>query len=94
MSDAQFGTHVDLGRRFGDNRQFGIRFNGVYRDGEGAINNQKHKSQLGSLGLDWRGERASRPTSTAAKTTSRARRAASAWRPASPCPSRPGPTRC
>ena len=58
MSDAQFGTHVDLGRRFGDNRQFGIRFNGVYRDGEGAINNQKHKSQLGSLGLDWRGERA------------------------------------
>ena len=37
---------------------------------------------------------ASRPTSTAAKTTSRARRAASAWRPASPCPSRPGPTRC
>ena len=95
MSDAQFGTHVDLGRRFGDNRQFGIRFSGVYRDGEGAINNQKHKSQLGSLGLDWRGERAaSRPTSTAAKTTSRARRAASAWRPASPCPSRPGPTRC
>lgn len=58
MSDAQFGTHVDLGRRFGDNKQFGIRFNGVYRDGEGAINNQKHKSQLGSLGLDWRGERA------------------------------------
>ena len=38
--------------------------------------------------------RPSRPTSTAAKTTSRARRAASAWRPASPCPSRPGPTRC
>ena len=29
-----------------------------------------------------------------AKTASRARRAASAWRPASPCPSRPSPTRC
>ena len=58
MSDAQFGGHLDVGRRFGDNRQFGIRFNGVYRDGEGPVNNQEKKAQLASLGLDWRGTRA------------------------------------
>lgn len=41
MSDAHFGGHLDLGRRFGENKQFGIRFNGVYRDGETALNDQK-----------------------------------------------------
>ena len=56
MSDAQFGGHIDLGRRFGDRKQFGIRFNGVYRNGDGAVNNQEKKSQLASLGLDWRGD--------------------------------------
>lgn len=55
MSDSQFGGHVDLGRRFGENRQFGIRFNGVYRDGEGAVNQQEKRAQLASLGLDWHG---------------------------------------
>lgn len=58
MSDAQFGGHLDIGRRLGDNQEFGVRFNGVYRNGEGAIDGQKPKAQLGSLGLDWRGERA------------------------------------
>lgn len=58
MSNAQLGGHLDLGRRFGENQQFGIRFNGVYRNGEGPVNNQKPKTQLASLGLDWHGERA------------------------------------
>ncbi len=58
LSDAQFGGHVDLGRRFGENKQFGVRFNGVYRDGEGAVNQQEKKVHLGSLGLDWRSQRA------------------------------------
>ena len=55
MSDSQWGGHVDLGQRFGDNQQFGIRVNGVYRDGDGAIDHQKKKTQLVSVGLDWRG---------------------------------------
>ncbi|GGY03599.1 TonB-dependent receptor [Paludibacterium paludis] len=58
LSDAQFGGHIDVGRRFGEHKQFGIRFNGVYRDGEGAVNKQKKKVQLAALGLDWRGENA------------------------------------
>lgn len=57
MSDSHFGGHIDLGRRFGENKQFGIRFNGAYRDGETAVNDQDKKVTLASLGLDWRGER-------------------------------------
>ncbi|MDS1139418.1 TonB-dependent receptor [Pusillimonas sp. SM2304] len=57
MSDAQFGTHVDVGRRFGDDNQFGIRFNGVYRDGDSPVDNQTQSSKLASLGLDWRSDR-------------------------------------
>ncbi|MCO7083687.1 TonB-dependent siderophore receptor, partial [Pseudomonas aeruginosa] len=48
---------VDMGRRLGADRQFGIRFNGAYRDGDGAVGKQRKKVQLGSLALDWRGER-------------------------------------
>ncbi|PHV27418.1 TonB-dependent siderophore receptor [Janthinobacterium sp. BJB426] len=55
MSDSQFGGHIDLGQRFGEHKQFGIRVNGVYRDGDGAIDHQKKKTRLVSVGLDWRG---------------------------------------
>lgn len=58
MSDSHFGAHIDLGRRLGENKQFGIRFNGVYRDGDTAVDGQDSKVSLASLGLDWRGERA------------------------------------
>jgi len=58
MSDAQWGVHVDLGRRFGENGQFGVRVNGAYRDGEVAIKEQKKQMHLGALALDWQGERA------------------------------------
>lgn len=57
MSDSQFGGHLDMGRRFGDKQQFGIRFNGMYRNGDGPVVDQKKRAQLASLGLDWRGER-------------------------------------
>ncbi|WP_286068470.1 TonB-dependent siderophore receptor [Stenotrophomonas sp. 57] len=57
-SDAQFGAHVDAGRRLGADKQFGIRFNGAYRDGDGAVGKQSKKVQLGALAVDWRGERA------------------------------------
>lgn len=58
MSDAHFGGHIDLGRRFGANKQFGIRFNGVYRNGETALNSQEKKVSEVALGLDWRDDRA------------------------------------
>lgn len=58
LSDSQLGGHVDIGRRFGDQKQFGVRFNGVIRDGESAIPEQDTATELAALGLDWRGERA------------------------------------
>ena len=56
ISDSQWGGHLDLGQRFGERQQFGIRVNGVYRDGDGAIEHQEKKTQLASVGLDWRGD--------------------------------------
>jgi iron complex outermembrane recepter protein len=58
MSDSQWGGTIDAGRRFGQNKQFGIRVNGVYQDGSGPVRKQDLKTQLGSAGMDWRGYRA------------------------------------
>nr|VXZ87574.1 Ferrichrome receptor FcuA precursor [Klebsiella pneumoniae] len=56
-SDSQVGGTLDLGRRFGDNNQFGARVKLVHREGEGAIDNDKRRTTLASLGLDYRGDR-------------------------------------
>lgn len=56
-SDSQLGTHLDLGRRFGEDKQFGIRFNTMYRNGDTATDNQSERDTLASLGLDYRGDR-------------------------------------
>jgi len=57
-SDAQYGGHIDVGRRFGEGQAFGVRFNGMFRDGDTATDHQSQKNALTSFGLDWRGERA------------------------------------
>ena len=57
MSDAQFGTHVDVGRRFGEDNQWGVRANGVWRNGEGNVDGGRQRLGLGSLGLDYAGSR-------------------------------------
>lgn len=57
LSDSVLGTEVDLGRRFGENSEFGVRFNGAYRDGDTAIDRQSQEGRLGSFGLDYAGER-------------------------------------
>ena len=58
MSSSQWGGTIDASRRFGQDKQFGIRFNGVYQDGSGPVRKQDLKTQLGSVGMDWRGQRA------------------------------------
>lgn len=55
--DSQLGGHVDVARRYGPDKKFGVRFNGVYRDGDTPIENQSRESRLAALGLDYRGER-------------------------------------
>lgn len=54
-SHAHAGAHVDVGQRFGEGR-LGVRFNGMYRDGESEISGQDKRVGLGTLGLDWLGE--------------------------------------
>jgi iron complex outermembrane receptor protein len=60
-SDSQFETHVDIGRRFGDNDQFGIRVNGLYSNGNTNVDSQSDRRGAGSLALDYRGDRLRAP---------------------------------
>ncbi len=57
LSDAQFGGHVDIGRRFGPDNRFGVRVNGAYRRGDTAVDRQKDRYGLGAVGLDYLGDR-------------------------------------
>ncbi len=55
MGQAQFGTHLDVGRRFGQDNQWGVRVNGVWRNGEGNVDGGRQRLGLASLGLDYAG---------------------------------------
>lgn len=55
-SDSQFGAHVDLGRRFGTDNGIGLRFNGLYRDGDTALKDNSQELAEALVGLDFRGE--------------------------------------
>ena len=57
MSRSQFGTHVDVGRRFGDNKEFGVRFNGSLDGGNTPVDDQYSKFAATALNLDYRGDR-------------------------------------
>ncbi|NHF74644.1 TonB-dependent siderophore receptor [Paracoccus xiamenensis] len=56
-SRSQLGAHVDLGRRFGPNKEFGIRFNGAFDKGDTNVDTQHAKNGIAALNLDYRGER-------------------------------------
>ncbi|WP_068635078.1 TonB-dependent receptor [Thauera butanivorans] len=50
-------AHVDTGRRFGADGEWGIRFNGSYKSGDSYVDDQSRKGHVGALALDYRGER-------------------------------------
>jgi iron complex outermembrane receptor protein len=52
-----FGGHLDVGRRFGEQHEWGVRFNGVYRNGKTATDGQKVDMQAATVAIDYRGER-------------------------------------
>ncbi|WP_455864947.1 TonB-dependent receptor [Pantoea agglomerans] len=56
-SSSQIGTTLDAGRRFGDDNQWGVRVNVLHREGETAIDNEKRRATLASVGLDYRGDK-------------------------------------
>lgn len=56
-SDSQLGGAVDIGRRFGEGDQFGLRFNAVKQAGDTTWDHQRVNREMAVLGLDFRGER-------------------------------------
>lgn len=48
---------VDVARRFGADKAFGVRLNGAYRTGGTAVDDEKAKLGLLALGLDWHSDK-------------------------------------
>ncbi|MFV3075049.1 TonB-dependent siderophore receptor [Niveispirillum fermenti] len=57
ISDSQWGLHADLGRRFGEAEQVGVRLNALYRDGDTAPARSSEELKAATLGLDYQAER-------------------------------------
>ena len=55
---SQIGGTLDVGRRFGEDNQFGARLNLVHRKGETVVRNDKRRTTLASLALDYHCDRA------------------------------------
>ena len=56
-SDAQVYKAMDISRRFGDAKEWGLRFNGAFNNGNTPIDNQTIHFGVTALALDYRGER-------------------------------------
>jgi len=56
-SNSQFGLQADVARRYGDNKEWGVRFNGLGRGGSTAFDRQTDEFGNAALNLDYRGER-------------------------------------
>lgn len=56
-SRMQLGGAVDIGRRWGESNQFGVRVNAAYRGDELPVDDAESTMGMGSIGLDFRGER-------------------------------------
>ncbi len=56
-SYSQFGAHLDVGRRFGAGKEFGMRFNGAFRDGDTAVDPTTAEVGSAALNMDFRSDR-------------------------------------
>jgi iron complex outermembrane receptor protein len=54
-SKGNLGGHLDAGRRFGEDHQWGVRFNGAYRNGDTATEGQSVELSTATVALDYRG---------------------------------------
>lgn len=55
-SKGVLGAHLDWGWRFGEENQWGIRVNGVYRNGKTATDGQSIDLGTATVGIDYRGQ--------------------------------------
>ncbi|WP_213289376.1 TonB-dependent siderophore receptor [Bradyrhizobium sp. sGM-13] len=58
VSKSQFGGHMDVSRRYGERKEWGIRLNSTYSNGNTPWNRQTDEFGNVHLGLDYRGENA------------------------------------
>lgn len=58
QSRSQFGSQIDYARRYGEHKEFGIRFNGGYTSGDTDYVGQTDKLGNAVVNMDYRGERA------------------------------------
>lgn len=56
-SNARFGGQFDVARRFGANREWGMRVITSLNDGRTPVDHQKEQAGVGALALDYQGER-------------------------------------
>jgi iron complex outermembrane receptor protein len=57
QSEGQYGTSVDMSRRFGQDNALGLRVNGSLSDGETEVEGQNKKREFLSAAADYRNER-------------------------------------
>ncbi|MGE8566866.1 MAG: TonB-dependent siderophore receptor [Achromobacter sp.] len=57
VGSSQFGGRVDLSRRFGNEGEWGVRVNGMHRQGDTPLDNLYSRTDIGALSLDYQGER-------------------------------------
>lgn len=53
-SKSLLGAHVDVGRRFGENNAWGVRVNGVVRNGDTNIDDGKQEVGVAAIAVDYR----------------------------------------
>ncbi|OYO29867.1 TonB-dependent siderophore receptor [Janthinobacterium sp. PC23-8] len=56
-SDTQLGAALDVSRRFGEERRFGVRVNGLHRQGRTPLDHQRSRAEVAAVALDYRGSR-------------------------------------
>lgn len=56
-SDSNLGAHLDMGRRFGENKELGVRVNLAKSEGDTVVDDQSQDKELGAIALDFRGQR-------------------------------------
>ncbi len=84
------GTHIDYSRRYGPEKEFGVRVNGVYRGGDSVVKDNGHTIGAFAVSTDYRSDRF-RATADFGRQNQRDTRTASfvMVAPASPVPAAP-----
>ncbi|MGX3020511.1 TonB-dependent receptor [Ursidibacter sp. B-7004-1] len=57
FSDSRLQESFDIGRRFGTNKEWGIRVSGKYRDGDTARKDYDERAKEIAIGADYRGDK-------------------------------------